>query len=70
MINALSFGAPPHGGIALGIDRFVMLLAREESLREVIAFPKSQSATDLLTGAPSEVSLAQLRDLGIQPPKL
>ena len=69
LLDALDDGAPPHGGIALGIDRFVMLLAREESLREVIAFPKSQSATDLLTGAPSEVSLAQLRDLGIQPPK-
>ncbi|MDD5093239.1 MAG: aspartate--tRNA ligase [Dehalococcoidia bacterium] len=63
MLEALSFGAPPHGGIAPGIDRFVMLLAGEENIREVIAFPKTKTATDLMSNAPDAVSEQQLRDL-------
>ena len=60
MYNALKFGAPPHGGIALGIDRIVMLLANEENLREVTMFPMNQQAEDLLMGAPSSVEPSQL----------
>ena len=56
MLRALSLGAPPHGGIAPGIDRIVMLLAGEENLREVVLFPMNQRAQDLMMGAPSEVS--------------
>ena len=66
MLNALTYGAPPHGGIAPGIDRIVMLLAGEENLREVTLFPMNQQAQDLLMGAPSEATPEQLRDLSIR----
>ena len=66
MLHALSLGAPPHGGIAPGIDRIVMLLAGEENLREVVLFPMNQKAEDLMMGAPSEVSAKQLKELSIR----
>jgi aspartyl-tRNA synthetase len=66
MLEAFEYGTPPHGGIAPGIDRLVMLLAGEPNIREVMAFPKTQSAADLMVGAPSPVSEQQLRDLHIQ----
>jgi aspartyl-tRNA synthetase len=72
MLRALNFGAPPHGGIAPGIDRMVMLLCGEENLRQVVMFPMNQQAEDLLMGAPSEVSPKQLKELHIRvvpPPK-
>jgi aspartyl-tRNA synthetase len=65
-LEALEYGTPPHGGIALGLDRIVMILAGAESLREVIPFPKTARAVDLMVDAPTPVSDAQLRDLGIQ----
>ncbi len=65
MINALSYGAPPHGGIAPGIDRIVMLLANEKNIREVTMFPMNQNAEDLMMKAPSTVSDEQLKELGI-----
>ena len=65
MINALSYGAPPHGGIAPGIDRIVMLLANEKNIREVTMFPMNQNAEDLMMNAPSEVSNKQLKELSI-----
>ena len=65
MINALSFGAPPHGGIAPGIDRIVMLLANEKNIREVTMFPMNQNAQDLMMSAPSEVSEEQLKELNL-----
>jgi aspartyl-tRNA synthetase len=66
MLNAFRYGAPPHGGIAPGVDRIVMLLAEQENLREVVAFPMNQQAEDLLMQAPGNVSNAQLRELHIR----
>ena len=65
MINALSYGAPPHGGIAPGIDRIVMLLANEKNIREVTMFPLNQNAQDLMMNAPSDVDENQLKELNI-----
>ena len=66
MINALSYGAPPHGGMAPGIDRIVMLLANQKNIREVTLFPLTQNAQDLLMGAPSEIDEKQLKQLNIK----
>jgi aspartyl-tRNA synthetase len=65
-LEALEYGTPPHGGIALGLDRIVAILARESSIREVIAFPKTANAVDLMAGAPSPVELKQLRELHLK----
>ena len=66
MINALSYGAPPHGGIAPGIDRIVMLLAEKENIREITMFPMNQNAQDLMMLAPSKVDDKQLKELNIK----
>ena len=65
MINALSYGAPPHGGIAPGIDRIGMLLANEKNIREITMFPMNQNAQDLMMNAPSEISEDQLKELNL-----
>jgi aspartyl-tRNA synthetase len=66
MMEAFSYGAPPHGGIAPGIDRLVMVLADESNIREVIAFPKTSQATDLMADAPADVSQRQLEELHLE----
>ena len=66
LLDGLRYGAPPHGGIAFGLDRLVMLMAEQNSIRDVIAFPKTQSAACLLTDAPASISQAQLDELAIE----
>jgi aspartyl-tRNA synthetase len=65
-LNPFRYGAPPHGGFAFGIDRLSAILAGEDNIREIIAFPKTQSGLDLMTGSPTPVDARQLTDLGIR----
>ena len=65
LLDALKYGAPPHGGIALGLDRLSMMLAPTGNIRDTIAFPKNQKARDLMTGAPAAVDAKQLKELGL-----
>ena len=69
LLDAFSFGAPPHGGVALGFDRLVMLIAGEESIREVIAFPKNNRGIDLMSASPSSVDFKQLENSTLSPPE-
>ena len=64
-VTALNYGTPPHGGLAFGLDRLIMLLTKTDNIKDVIAFPKVQNASDLMTEAPSEVEDRQLKDLNI-----
>ena len=66
LLDAFEYGTPPHGGIAFGLDRLIMLMAQRSSIRDVIAFPKTQSATCVMTQAPSEVAEKQLQELHIR----
>jgi len=66
LLNAFKYGAPPHGGMALGMERIVMLLAGENAIREVVMFPMNQRAEDVMMGAPAPVETPQLRELGIR----
>jgi len=65
-VNAFNYGTPPHGGLAFGLDRLVMLLTKTDNIKDVIAFPKVQNASDLMTQAPGEVEPKQLRELSIK----
>ena len=67
LLGAFRYGAPPHAGFAFGIDRLVAIMVGEENIREVIAFPKTQSGTDLMTGAPAPIAPRALADLGLRP---
>lgn len=66
LLDAFEYGAPPHGGLAFGLDRMIMLMANKDSIRDVIAFPKTQSATDMMVQAPGSVTSKQLRELHIR----